>query len=83
METHPLGIEKAEAAVATVKLAHRNARPIILLVTVTITSACSFVLMVINALCLLQSDAAAKCYTGECFSNFVAEFFVHSVQAYA
>jgi hypothetical protein len=78
MESHPLGVEKTETAVAAVKLGDRNTSPILPLVAGAVTSACSFVFVVINALRLLKPDAAAERYAGKRFSNFVAESFVHS-----
>ena len=77
MESHPIGVEKTEAAVAAVKLAHGNTSPILLLITGAVTSESSFVFVVINALHLLKPDSAARSYAGKRFSDFVAESCVH------
>ena len=80
MESHPLGVEKTETAVTAAKFAYGNASPILLFVAGAVTGACSFVLVVIHALRLLKPNAASQLYAGKCFSNAVAEGFVHSVE---
>jgi len=72
MESHSLGVEKAETAVAAVELADGNTSPIFPLVADAVTSACRFVFIVINTLRLLKPDSVAQRYAGKRFSNFVA-----------
>ncbi len=79
MEPHPLGVEKGETAVTPIKFAHWNASPILLLVAGAVTSAHSFVLIVINPLRLLEPNAAAQRDTGKRFSDFIAEAYIHYV----
>ena len=79
MESHSFSVEETETAVATVKLAHGNTSPIILLVAGAETSAGGFVFVIINALRLLEPDAVAQRYAGKRFPDFVAEGLVHSV----
>lgn len=77
MEAHPLGVEKTEAAGATLQLRGWDTTPIFFFVFGTVASERRRIGVIVETLRLLEANALAELHAGKRFLDEIAERVVH------